>query len=185
VYCWNSEDKKLSNGKNCNLRKKLYSILPCMNTGNCHYVWFVSKWSHCSVNCSHGFKQRKVMCIKLTKEGYIKNETLDKCNPLNKPKSQIKCNYGYCNSSSFWRTRAWSVCTPNCGFGIQRRVVECVDKNGIGQEKIRCLQDFRPASHQVCFTNCHANSCLQLKNNFGISFDDDYTLNITNKLVQV
>lgn len=185
VFCWNIEEKKKANENNCYSRKKLNSILPCMNT-NCQYGWFVSKWSPCSLNCSQGIKKREVKCIKLTKEGYIKNETSDSCDPFQKPKSQIKCNYGNCDSNYFWRPSAWSVCTPNCGFGNQRRSVECVDKDGIIQEnQNKCLQEFIPVSHQICFTNCYASTCLQLKNNFGISHDGDYTLNVTNKLVKV
>ena len=154
VYCWNNEEKTIVNETNCISKKKLISSLPCMNT-TCGYGWFVSKWSPCSTNCSLGYKTREVKCIKLTKEGHIKNETSDKCSLNERPESQITCNYGNCNSLYFWKPTPWSQCSPHCGFGNQRRIIECADRNGVVQDNhLKCFQDLVPISHQLCFTNC-------------------------------
>jgi hypothetical protein len=168
VYCWNIEDKKIENDINCNYKKKLVSVLPCMNT-NCGYGWFVTNWSKCSSNCSIGSKTRDVKCIKLTKEGHVTNEISGQCNLSSKPKSKITCNYGHCNSSYFWKPGNWSLCSSNCGFGNQRRIIECIDKNGVIQENnLKCLKESIPITHQLCFTNC---KLFFLKNKFSFSIN--------------
>ena len=62
----------------------------------------------CTTKCSLGYKKRDVACIKLNKGGHILNGTLDKCNQLEKPTSQIICNMGECSDDYFWKPGKWS-----------------------------------------------------------------------------
>ena len=39
--------------------------------------------------------------------------------------------------------------------------------------------------YQICYNNCYAPSCLQLRLIFGIYRDGDYSLNISSKIVKV
>jgi hypothetical protein len=160
-------------------------MLPCMKI-SCGYGWFASNWSMCSANCSVGYKYRNVQCMKLSKSGQILDETSNKCNETNKPIAQLKCNHGDCNGEYFWRPNDWSQCSPGCGFGYQERIVDCVNRNHERQKSEHfCDQTMLPIRYQICYTECLAHSCSELRDTFGVREDGEYRLNISNYYVPI
>ena len=55
-----------------------------------------------------------------------------------------------------------------------------------GEDDInKCNRNYMPMKYQVCYNNCYAVSCLQLKLIFGIDRDGEYNLSISKKIIKV
>ncbi len=84
--------------------------------------WSVGNWGPCSKPCHQSIRNRTVAC-------FHKDSRVDpiKCTQsgLEMPIEYERCVYEQC---PVWKTSSWSSCSANCGFGIQTRLVYCVNE---------------------------------------------------------
>ncbi|XP_059495179.1 A disintegrin and metalloproteinase with thrombospondin motifs 7 [Stegostoma tigrinum] len=85
-----------------------------VNTESSAY-WVIGNWSECSTTCGMGAIWRTVHC----------STGLDNdCNRTKRPVPARRC---YIRPCSAWRVGNWSKCSRNCGGGVKKRDVHCID----------------------------------------------------------
>ncbi|XP_044744505.1 thrombospondin type-1 domain-containing protein 4-like isoform X2 [Coccinella septempunctata] len=134
-------------GRNtCDVSSKPDSTRDCSSEKQCGGHWFTGAWGECPESCSGQSHQiREVICVvKQRGQFQIVNEMT--CPNHLKPLSKRACD-GKCDP--YWFSGDWGNC-ENCPNGIQRRVVRCMDANGIPSS--RCQDSNTPPSKRSC--NC-------------------------------
>ncbi|XP_052272181.1 papilin-like isoform X2 [Dreissena polymorpha] len=149
-------------------------------------VWAPMEWGQCSVTCGDGVQYREVKC---TAEGDLSHTLpAELCSTLAKPDNARRCqltpcqvvsgNYRTANRSRpeaevqgrikvvyndgdryVWTHGDWSDCDPQCGDGIQRRAVSCIDRESreISSPGF-CDRRSQPVSVQRCNSgDCRLN----------------------------
>jgi len=116
--CLNTITNRTANEWFCLLDKKPLTLKPCVKT-ECGYGWFVSNWSRCVGNCTHGIMKRNVLCVQLTKEGHLTNKISNQCDSKDKPLGEMSCTSELnCNEQQFvWKASQWS--NVICQFILQ------------------------------------------------------------------
>ena len=93
-----------------------------------------------------GWKFRQIECQ--TKDGFAS----DLCKQEDKPKYYEQCNSGPCPK---WEFGDWSICSRQCGHGVQRRLVVCREINGTILLESNCKHLDKPDDHLKCLgTSC-------------------------------
>lgn len=110
----------------------------------CQARWVTGLWSVCSRSCDLGEQFRSVRCWRMLAPGFDSSVHDYLCPPEETPISTRKCNEIPCGPQ--WEMSPWSECSSLCGFGIQRRHVQC----NAGEEHL-CGRSFRPPSQKSCF----------------------------------
>ncbi|XP_045460910.1 thrombospondin type-1 domain-containing protein 4-like isoform X2 [Harmonia axyridis] len=134
-------------GRNtCDISSKPDSTRDCSSEKQCGAQWFSGPWGECSDSCSgQAHQKREVICVvKLRGQFRITNEMT--CPNHLKPADKQACD-GRCDP--YWFTGDWGNC-ENCPNGIQRRIVRCMDVNGIPSNI--CPDSNTPTSKRSC--NC-------------------------------
>ncbi|CEF59256.1 A disintegrin and metalloproteinase with thrombospondin motifs 9 [Strongyloides ratti] len=112
------------------------------------YRWIADKWSSCSKSCGKGSKNRRVYCINYKQETV--NSTL--CNIREKPENVIECKVASCVR---WKADKWSECSATCGYGIQRRSIQCKLGRRPVPPDINCMHLPKPLETRKCkITDC-------------------------------
>ncbi|XP_052779988.1 A disintegrin and metalloproteinase with thrombospondin motifs 9-like [Mya arenaria] len=107
--------------------------------------WAHTRWGKCSTSCGAGVQQRQVVCRMGSSD--IKPDSL--CLQDKKPRSEKKCNQRPC-SNYMWKTKKWSNCSRECGFGMKTREVYCSDLEDKSVNVSRCVPEKRPKDRRRC-----------------------------------
>ncbi|XP_065916641.1 papilin-like isoform X2 [Dysidea avara] len=114
----------------------------------CPSEWTHSDWTHCSKSCGGGDRMRDVSCIQVIRDGVQPIQTPGKCDSETKPASLHECNKHPCHNH--WHTGDWSMCSVDCGEGIQGRNVTCRDANGNKIHNHNCSLQAKPYKKKLC-----------------------------------
>ncbi|XP_011434412.3 A disintegrin and metalloproteinase with thrombospondin motifs 9 isoform X1 [Magallana gigas] len=185
VYCVDRRGQRVD-ATFCGQLHKPKSRRRC-NEFPCPYIWNTSPWSECNATCGNGLQTRTTVCQAVTKEGWVLPGSVPYgCRPEEKPPTVQRCNYGDCGSAHHWAMGSWGKCSARCGWGIERRLVLCVDVLGRRQSRKRCNPELRPEAQQDCYTGpCYARSCAELKEKTKIRHDDTYSLLVNRRILQI
>ncbi|KAK3601758.1 hypothetical protein CHS0354_016122 [Potamilus streckersoni] len=153
----------------------------------CPFIWNTGPWSECSKTCGEGVHTRHVVCQAMTKEGWIlPGEVPYGCKDHDKPNDTQPCNLGQCRAPYNWMSGPWGECSVRCGFGIERRMIVCIDYAGRRRSKKTCPQLYKPDSQRQCYNGpCYAKSCKQLREQTSIRQDGSYKLFVQGRLIEV
>ncbi|XP_067666454.1 protein madd-4-like isoform X1 [Haliotis asinina] len=115
------------------------------------FRWELGNYSTCTQSCLRGTQRTRLECIR-EKNGAIVSTS--NCLHLIKPTTKIRsCNDIPCPPR--WLTGEHGPCTAECGGGVQRRTVKCVQD--VGADMTKTIPDYRcadpiPISEQSCNT---------------------------------
>ncbi|XP_060088812.1 LOW QUALITY PROTEIN: A disintegrin and metalloproteinase with thrombospondin motifs 10 [Heteronotia binoei] len=141
-----STEKKTLDDSLCPLPRP-HLLEPC-NNHTCPPEWAALDWSECTPNCGPGFRHRIVLC----KSGdHTSTLPTSQCPENSKPPTSIRCSLRRCPPPR-WVTGEWGECSGKCGFGQQRRSVQCLSHTG--QPSRECVETRRPATTQQCENKC-------------------------------
>ncbi|KAI1303201.1 A disintegrin and metalloproteinase with thrombospondin motifs 20 [Halotydeus destructor] len=152
---------------------------------DCSFTWRTSHWTDCSKYCGPGFETRKVTCHRVDQDGSIHAKPVRKrkgplmrhtkspiasgwCNESERPTFRRLCNYGSCDGVGAWSPQPWQPCSADCGNGIQKRRVPCINpetRKRIGRSLCKNIE--RPIRKRKCSVKpCSSNniSCLEIYN---------------------
>ncbi|KAH9491903.1 hypothetical protein Btru_029015, partial [Bulinus truncatus] len=111
------------------------------------YMWKVSNWSKCSVECGFGQRKRDVYCTDA--KSIPASETL--CS-YTRPGSEEICNMGSCAQG--WFHSKWSTqCSTECGNGHYIREVFCLSPDGSKLDDVKCGRTNKPQELKSCKTS--------------------------------
>ncbi|XP_077187653.1 A disintegrin and metalloproteinase with thrombospondin motifs 10 isoform X1 [Paroedura picta] len=141
-----SSEKKTLDDSLCPLPRP-HMLEPC-NNQTCPPEWAALDWSECTPNCGPGFRHRIVLC----KSGdHASTLPTSQCPENSKPPTSIRCSLRRCPPPR-WVTGEWGECSGKCGFGQQRRSVQCMSHTG--QLSSECVETLRPVMMQQCENKC-------------------------------
>ncbi|KAK0097575.1 hypothetical protein PV326_000993 [Microctonus aethiopoides] len=146
----------VTDGESCSLSNKPIDEIICNTPCNSHVpkhdhqsIWLYTEWfSKCSTSCDDDreVETRRVACSDVSELF---------CDSMSKPATERRCLMNRtrsCNKSR-WFAGPWSSCSVQCGAGIARREVICID-NSSGESKIlsesNCTVSSRPPTEQTC-----------------------------------
>ncbi|KAH9283241.1 ADAMTS-like protein 3 [Echinococcus granulosus] len=125
-------------------------------------------WDRCSSVCSPGLQHKVYVCVQHDRYNTTTLRPEKFCGSLTSkipPNATRECNWGDCESKTWWRASNWSDCSQPCGnLGYTTREVECVmagdeDEITISHkfENDFCDPKKRPESQGACNRfNCPA-----------------------------
>ncbi|XP_048736503.2 ADAMTS-like protein 1 isoform X2 [Ostrea edulis] len=95
------------------------------NDTQSHFYWLVD-WSSCSVTCGTGHQESVIRCMNRQN----KRRTMEYyCDRAKKPNDLIReCSLPDCRPQ--WEISSYGRCSVECGGGIQRRNIRCVQRSG-------------------------------------------------------
>ncbi|XP_048353725.1 A disintegrin and metalloproteinase with thrombospondin motifs 10-like [Sphaerodactylus townsendi] len=119
---------------------------PVARSIEAQYLWQYVSWTKCSAICAGGSQVQSVICKKQGDTSTVLNHL---CSPENKlPERQRPCNTEPCPPAK----RKGTTCSGKCGFGQQRRSVQCMSHTG--QPSSECVETLRPVMMQQCENKC-------------------------------
>ncbi|XP_015270246.1 PREDICTED: A disintegrin and metalloproteinase with thrombospondin motifs 10 [Gekko japonicus] len=141
-----STEKKTLDDSLCPLPRP-HLLEPC-NNQTCPPEWAALDWSECTPNCGPGFRHRIVLC----KSGdHTSTLPTSQCPENSKPPTSIRCSLRRCPPPR-WVLGEWGECSGKCGFGQQRRSIQCMSHTG--QPSSECVETLRPVMMQQCENKC-------------------------------
>ncbi|CAG0897139.1 unnamed protein product, partial [Darwinula stevensoni] len=139
-------------GRDCDEALKPNSTKAC-ESSKCHgapqYAWFTGPWSHCSLTCGGGVKERKILCLYLPLSTVTEDEECDGLG-LQKPPSLKSCKTRRCPPR--WFRSQWSDCSVKCGIGEMKREVQCLDEEY--DPSGFCNSVIQPPHEMMCSIPC-------------------------------
>ncbi|KAM9487904.1 A disintegrin and metalloproteinase with thrombospondin motifs 16 isoform 2-T2 [Clarias gariepinus] len=128
------------------------------NTHSCPPTWSVGTWSQCSGKCGKGVQRRAVMCVRKTPGTRDLVLPDSECVSLPKPHSLENCALKPCPRAhnTHWSYTHWQQCSVTCGAGVQRRSLQCVEKDVTGKHRLltekKCQHTPKPTGElqRVC-----------------------------------
>ncbi|RXN02064.1 A disintegrin and metalloproteinase with thrombospondin motifs 16 [Acipenser ruthenus] len=121
------------------------------NPHSCPPAWSAGPWSECSRKCGKGLKKRTVVCKSTNPIPRAQILPDSSCLAEPKPKPQESCMVKRCqkNRKLQWFVSIWTGCSVTCGKGIQKRLLNCAEKDVAGKYKQlapkRCHHVQKPA----------------------------------------
>lgn len=70
-----------------------------------------------------------------------------KCKVGDHPDYYEQCNAGECPR---WQYGSWSTCSNECGEGVRRRLVVCLNQDGLVTAESACVPEQRPEDYEKC-----------------------------------
>ncbi|XP_069673560.1 thrombospondin type-1 domain-containing protein 4-like [Periplaneta americana] len=132
----------------CDINSKPDESRACSSDKQCSGKWFTGPWGHCSSNCGYGRQTRDVICATFLRGQY--RVALDmNCPSSLKPETERPCEAKPCGPE--WFLTDWTHCSRECGTGVQKREVKCLDEKQ--QLSVGCSEEKRPPSRRVCNTH--------------------------------
>lgn len=192
VFCSSSFGKRAAE-KMCEHLKKPESVRNC-STARCPYHWVPGSWTSCTVTCGEGFHYRGIKC-RIKNGGKVNDKMIeaeasvhqDLCLGLPKPPIRKKCAVKPCSYEYRWGTGKWSNCSKQCGPGIRKRKVVCLNKEGVEVDTKLCDKGRdRPRRRESCFIrNCIPSDCADLKLHNKAKRDGVYTVLVDGFMIRV
>ncbi|XP_065060422.1 A disintegrin and metalloproteinase with thrombospondin motifs 7-like [Rhopilema esculentum] len=120
------------------------------------YRWKNGAWSRCSASCGIGVKVSLPECIENNLNAPVDDRY---CDQDKKPNKHEKvCNMKRCPPE--WWTGSWQKCSKNCGKGISRRYVFCVQRlkedEQLALRDEHCDKRKKPRETKTCYKRCRA-----------------------------
>ncbi|KAJ9575980.1 hypothetical protein L9F63_007169, partial [Diploptera punctata] len=141
------------NSDSCDASAKPDQSRACSSDKQCSGKWFTGPWGQCSSGCGHGRQTRDVICATFLRGQY--RVALDmNCPSALKPETERPCEAKPCGPE--WFLTDWSHCSRECGTGVQKREVKCLDEKQ--QISSGCPEEKRPISRRTCNTHDCPNS---------------------------
>ncbi|XP_065916635.1 papilin-like [Dysidea avara] len=150
IYCRTAGTKIRAPDIECSDQSKEglpYNLIFCDQPA-CPSEWTHSDWTHCSQSCGGGDRMRDVRCVQVIRDGVQPIQTPGKCDSETKPASLHECNKHPCHNH--WHAGDWSICSVDCGEGIQSRNVTCRDANGNKIRRHNCSLQAKPRIERSC-----------------------------------
>ncbi|XP_060676616.1 thrombospondin type-1 domain-containing protein 4-like [Hemiscyllium ocellatum] len=139
--------------RHCAHLEKPNTTQPC-ETRPCTHWQIQTDWESCSVPCGVGQRKRSIRCV--SNQGNVVGE--GECSAKQKPTDSEACDMGPCVTSWFYTD--WShKCSVDCGLGIQKRSVVCLN-NEIEEHSASSCEGPRPPDSRAC-TRPHCPRQLQ------------------------
>lgn len=134
--------------ESCDARSKPDESRACSSDKQCSGKWFTGPWGQCSSSCGHGRQTRDVICATFLRGQY--RVALDmNCASGLKPETERPCEVKTCGPE--WFLTDWTHCSRECGTGVQKREVKCLDEKQ--QISFGCPEDKRPHNKRICNTH--------------------------------
>uniref|UniRef100_A0A8D8Q3J5 A disintegrin and metalloproteinase with thrombospondin motifs 9 n=1 Tax=Cacopsylla melanoneura TaxID=428564 RepID=A0A8D8Q3J5_9HEMI len=113
-------------------------------------MWRTGTWTPCSASCGEGERKRRVECYDKQSGKQVDEGS---CSVKTMPAARERCKLQPCAS---WRSSEWSACSVDCGQGLMRRKVQCVDTSNQDQVDERYCLDSHPVEDAPCYvtTGC-------------------------------
>ncbi|XP_021918079.1 thrombospondin type-1 domain-containing protein 4-like isoform X3 [Zootermopsis nevadensis] len=132
----------------CDASSKPDESRACSSDKQCSGKWFSGPWGQCSSGCGHGHQTRDVICATFLRGQY--RVALDmNCPSGLRPETERPCEEKPCSPE--WFFTDWTHCSRDCGSGVQKREVKCVDEKH--QVSVGCAEDTRPPNKRICNTH--------------------------------
>ncbi|CRK93983.1 CLUMA_CG007508, isoform A [Clunio marinus] len=148
IFC----DRSPPHTDRCDIRLTPNTYRECTSDVRCQGEWFIGPWSLCSGDCFNSSKSRTVVCIK--HDGFAEES---ECDLKSKPATFEDCKPDEMKDCKpKWHLSEWSECNKNCGSGIQRRTIKCLEldsKDKILRDSSKCKYSERPAGMRYCNTH--------------------------------
>jgi hypothetical protein len=141
VVCQDCVGNTVSNGLCAGVQPA--TTQTCNTDPCCENDWVVGDWSVCTEECGGGIQTRAVVC-----QDCLGNTVSNGLCAGVQPATTQTCNTDPCCEND-WVVGDWSVCTEECGGGIQTRAVVCQDCLGNTVSNGLCA-GVQPATTQVC-----------------------------------
>ncbi|XP_063226232.1 ADAMTS-like protein 4 isoform X2 [Bacillus rossius redtenbacheri] len=135
-------------GETCDVAATPDDSRACSSDKQCSGKWFVGPWGTCSPGCGPGQQSRDVLCVAFIR-GQHRVALEMNCPVALRPAGQQACQSAACEPD--WFFSDWTPCSRDCGAGVQRRDVRCLDDKR--QPTSGCPEDTRPPGRRVC--NAH------------------------------
>ncbi|XP_070173375.1 protein madd-4-like [Littorina saxatilis] len=118
------------------------------------YRWYDGDFTDCSQSCRGGTHESKVKCVDSTNDQEVSPAL---CSGLKKPAVVVKpCNVIPCPPR--WDIGDYGTCSEECGGGVMRRSVRCVQKEA--DDTLTQVEDFRcPDPVPKAETTCNNVYC--------------------------
>jgi len=147
AVCMSADDQQISD-ENCPALWKNSLQRKC-DQGPCMSHWFMSDWGKCSADCSDGVQKRTVVC-----KSTVETEE-ESCSEESKPSETQTCSEPECRTTYLWLTSDWSECSVDCGDGIQKRLVYCLETSpskapSISSDERLCDAESKPTESRLC-----------------------------------
>ncbi|XP_076465438.1 protein madd-4-like isoform X2 [Babylonia areolata] len=120
------------------------------------FRWHVSEYSSCSRSCLGGTQESVVKCVEEGQEGVVEVSPAH-CAWQRKPQVMFRsCNAIPCPPR--WDIGDYSACSQQCGGGVMRRSVRCVQQEA--DDTLRPVEDYRCADPvPVKEMSCNTDYC--------------------------
>ncbi|GLH11132.1 Uncharacterized protein GBIM_15973, partial [Gryllus bimaculatus] len=115
---------------------------------NQHVTRHLDQRNHCSARCGRGRQTRATACIAIQR-GILRVVPDGSCAVLMRPEHERSCVGHDCGPD--WFAAEWTTCSRDCGGGIQRRDVRCLDQHQ--RPSSDCSDERRPATKKTCNTH--------------------------------
>nr|CAD7423667.1 unnamed protein product [Timema monikensis] len=157
----------------CDLGLRPDDTRACSSDKQCSGKWFAGPWGQCSPGCGQGHQTRDVVCVAFIR-GQHHVALYMNCPENLKPDTDRVCESNPCAPD--WFITEWGQCSRECGTGVQKREVKCLDDKQ--QLSSGCAEDARPPSRRVCNTHdCSTGSATEKSSSHPLSrIDDDPSL---------
>ncbi|CAG2054643.1 unnamed protein product [Timema podura] len=157
----------------CDLGLRPDDTRACSSDKQCSGKWFAGPWGQCSPGCGQGHQTRDVVCVAFIR-GQHHVALYMNCPENLKPDTDRVCESNSCAPD--WFITEWGQCSRECGTGVQKREVKCLDDKQ--QLSSGCAEDARPPSRRVCNTHdCSTGFATEKSSSHPLSrIDDDPSL---------
>ncbi|KAG8450276.1 hypothetical protein GDO86_002797 [Hymenochirus boettgeri] len=109
--------------------------------------WVIEEWGECSKTCGLGWQRRVVECKD------INGKTSSDCASELKPDDIRPCADTPCPQ---WQLGDWSSCSKTCGKGFKKRLLKCVNYDGVTMRQENC-DPLKKPKHLIDF--CTLANC--------------------------
>jgi len=109
------------------------------------FEWKYSEWSEWDHSCDKATRTRSAYCVMMQTAERV---DASYCSVNDNLITTETTNFGPCA----WSAYPWSTCSEYCGGGTQTRIVECRNRNGVGNRVLDMNCVDRPVESRACNT---------------------------------